>query len=182
MNMKKRVLSFLLSFLMIISLTPSVLLTAMEVKAEVALPSASDSSYTNPNLPAVRNQGSLGLCWAFSTIAACEAELIQNNGASNSLDLSELHLGYFGFNRSADPLGNYTAGKNQLQNLNNPAEPKDWESRGHNQYAAMNALAAWSGVVTEATTPYVSTKEDAWDYFNSKTDDELAALKAKMGM
>lgn len=158
--MRKRLLVFLmgLSMVSIIATLPAIASSA----------TASSSYYRNENLTPVKDQGSLGLCWAFSTIGACEAELIQNNGANkDSLDLSELHMGYFGFNRAADPLGNYMAGANQYQTLGKP-----WSDIGHNQYAAMNELAAWSGVVDESVAPYSSGRA----FFDGKSVSAIEDL------
>ena len=50
-------------------------------------------------LPAIRNQGKWGACWSFSLTGAMEAAMIRDMGFSaDSVDLSERHLAYFGFN------------------------------------------------------------------------------------
>lgn len=81
--------------------------------------------------------------------------------------MSELHLGYYGFNRSGDPLGNYSDASNQLQTI------KPWYEAGRNQYAAMNALASWGGVVDESIAPYST----GYTLFEGKNSSELAELE-----
>ena len=75
----------------------------------VEIPSAyrSDKVDTNGDgvvdanyVPALRNQGSFGLCWAFSVIGACEASLIRKGIADNSINLSESHMAYYFYNKN----------------------------------------------------------------------------------
>lgn len=104
------------------------------------------SYYRNTNVPAVRSQGSYGTCWAHAAVFAAEAELIQNNGCSPSIDLSELHLSYFVYNPAAAEFGktdneSHTTVTNYLD-------------RGGNQFRAIGALTSWMGLVTEETAPY----------------------------
>ena len=63
------------------------------------------AKYRNENVSSVKNQGDQGLCWSFASVAAMEAELIQNNGEGNDIDLSELQLAYFSRNPAMDELG-----------------------------------------------------------------------------
>ena len=107
-----------------------------------------DSYYRNTNLPEVRNQGVYGLCWAFTSIGACEAEYIQNNngGDASGIDMSEGHLGYYAFHRFEDPLGNLAAATMEKAN--------DWYSYGLNSLGAFNTLASWNGAVNDDKLPY----------------------------
>lgn len=107
-----------------------------------------DSYYRNTNLPEVRNQGEYGLCWAFTSIGACEAEYIQNNNGGNAtgIDMSEGHLGYYTFHRFEDPLGNLTSAT--MDGADN------WYSNGLNSLGAFNTLASWNGAVHDDKLPY----------------------------
>lgn len=106
----------------------------------------------------VKDQGSYESCWAFSTIAAMESNLIKNGKAGSNIDLSENQLSYFFYNRQTDKLG-YTAGDYNTYGKDNAALAKD--SRGYlkasgSLMATGLALATWAGVTTETKSPYLS--------------------------
>lgn len=65
---------------------------------EITKAAAYPSTYKTANLPDVRDQGSYGVCWAFSTISLIETNLIKKNLVSNDIDLSELHLVNYTYN------------------------------------------------------------------------------------
>ena len=44
-----------------------------------------ESKYTTPNLPAVRNQNPYGTCWAFSTVACVEINLINKGYVTSDI-------------------------------------------------------------------------------------------------
>ncbi len=66
------------------------------------------SKYRNYNVTSVKKQIDKPFCWAFASVAAMEAELIKNNGASLDIDLSELYFGYIVANPVYDALGQLT--------------------------------------------------------------------------
>ncbi len=93
----------------------------------------------------VEDQGNTNTCWAFSTIAAIEGNLIKKGYENENVNLSENHLAYFFYNRTADPVG-YTAGD---ANLNTNST---WVMNGGTLQGTALALATWSGVVKETTS------------------------------
>lgn len=93
----------------------------------------------------VEDQGNTNTCWAFSTIAAIEGNLIKKGYENENVNLSENHLAYFFYNRTADPVG-YTAGDTNL-NTNST-----WVMNGGTLQGTALALATWSGVVKETTS------------------------------
>jgi C1A family cysteine protease len=93
-----------------------------------ALPSFYDLRVVTGKLPAIRNQGSYGTCWAFATCASIETLL---RPADTTVDLSEKHMAHkHGFLLGYDDGGN------------------------RNMAAAY--LARWSGPVSEADCPYTN--------------------------
>ena len=93
--MKRKICAWGIILGMVLALVPGKGAYAAE------LPEKYRSSAVTP----AKDQGDTNLCWTFSTIAAMEADLIQNEGVDPSLDLSELQLGCFRQNSAMDPLG-----------------------------------------------------------------------------
>lgn len=121
-------------------------------RARAALPSSYNANTSGLVTP-VKEQGSYGTCWAFSTISAAETSLIKKgeivNGAkaSTGVDLSDLHLSYFCYNPVADPLGNTNGDDVTVQTSN------ILEYGGTNVWAAFT-LMNWMGAANESTLPY----------------------------
>jgi len=74
-----------------------------------ALQGTIPSAYSSVDLDRItvpKNQNPYGTCWSFSTINCLESSTITNEGTGvDDIDLSELHLVYFTYNRPTDPLG-----------------------------------------------------------------------------
>lgn len=95
----------------------------------------------------VKDQGSLGICWAFSALESIETGLIKKGLADSSLSLSESHLAYAAFH-----------GKN-----NNPLDPTReetffsnnaiWTSIGGNKYYSTATLSRGYGPVYDSQFP-----------------------------
>ncbi len=114
-------------------------------------------------ITSVKNQNPYGLCWAFSTIACIESNLIMNGYADSSIDLSEKHLGYFSFANVADKLGNTVGDSTSIID-----KSKNYLTVGGNTLISTNTLANWKGAVREETMPYsdfdsTHTAQEAYD-------------------
>ena len=78
-----------------------------------SLPSKYDAR-TEGLVTSVKNQGSFGTCWAFSSNAALETALIKNGLADNTVDLSELHTIYFMYSENEDEKGYLSGDRNYV--------------------------------------------------------------------
>ena len=81
---------------------PVVQETKSRLKKAEAVPSAYMNKLSELTIryPGVRDQGKYDTCWAFSAIGLAEFDLIADNQtADKSIDLSELQLAYFTYNR-----------------------------------------------------------------------------------
>lgn len=130
--------------------------TSEEVQEEVGDGGVSASSATNQgSLGTVRNQGSWGLCWAFSATAALEANILIKKTCSSvstsasELDLSERHMGWFAHNTlstlSTDPTKNTDGAKKTTAKAAYTAG---------NYFQATAYLARGSGMELEENVPY----------------------------
>ena len=121
---------------------------------------------TSSNLPArydsrdygwvtsVKSQGSLGTCWAYTTVAAAETSLLKQGYVANAnqIDLNELQLAYGFYHRINDPL--------KLTTNDFVYEPSgDYLMRGGNLRVNAMYLAQWASLVNQADFPYTTNKE-----------------------
>lgn len=119
------------------------------------------------SMPAVRNQGNSGMCWAFATVAAAESNLIKKGLATKSIDLSELQLAYFSYNRVDNPMGGFAGDKVIIPSGDNYIE------HGGNMWMSSITLSKWIGLVNESLAPYDANK-GASAYINWKPADSLS--------
>lgn len=99
----------------------------------------------------VKNQGSNGLCWAFGTYAALEANAKKNN--LGELDFSELHMAY----STSGSSGNTTQGWGVDDGTNSArAKPSGGGNRYHSSDYLMRGTTL-SGTVNEEDDPYITT-------------------------
>ena len=106
------------------------------------------SKFTVPLSP-IKDQRQYGTCWAFATMASAESTYYGRTGIS--LDLSELHLAFYGYHNFGvrDPLGLITN-----DGLVIPAEEKALFQSGGNSFFATGMLAQGIGLALEEDMPY----------------------------
>ena len=100
-------------------------------------------------IPNVKRQYPYGTCWTFSTLAACEVDGIKD-GMDSSMDLSELQLAYFTYQRLSDPLNNMVQEGAAIN-----GSTYNYLNLGGNVQWAILSLAKWQGGVDESDLPYV---------------------------
>ena len=120
-----------------------------------SIPAVYPSGITNTNissvtgaLPAVRDQGEDGVCWAYSSVGSAEVYGVKNGLVSRDIDLSETALAYSLNYTTQDPLGNLDGG-NRLQN----ASIGYYMHAGANAGMGMEMFYQWLGPVSEADVP-----------------------------
>lgn len=100
-------------------------------------------------LPAVRNQGQWGTCWAHAAICSIESNMIKKGLADSAdADYSERHLSYFAHRRD-ESLGD---------GENNYSQDYKWYGGG-NYYQARAVLSNGYGAAAERDYPYASYGE-----------------------
>ena len=142
-----------------------------EVSADRAV--SYPSSYKTANLPAIRNQGGYGVCWAFSTISLLEINLLKNKLVSDDIDLSEFHLVNFTYNNVTDPLGGSAGDTTTFLRSSNSVTQNGGDIR-----MAFNSLMDWEGAVDETPVPY--TAEVAGTINTTGLSDDLARKNTKI--
>lgn len=142
-----------------------------EVSADRAV--SYPSSYKTANLPAIRDQGGYGVCWAFSTISLLEINLLKNKLVSDDIDLSEFHLVNFTYNNVTDPLGGSAGDTTTFLRSSNSVTQNGGDIR-----MAFNSLMDWEGAVDETLVPY--TAEVAGTINTTGLSDDLARKNTKI--
>ena len=118
-----------------------------EYELLTASPESQQSAYRTELLPEIKHQGNYGVCWAFSTIACMEINLMKKG--YTDVDLSELHLAYYTYHSAADVLGGFEGDYYTYSN-----DTTSFLQMGGNYVWASNALMDWLGAAAEETVPY----------------------------
>lgn len=96
-----------------------------------------------PSMPAVRNQGAFGNCWAYSAMAATESNLIMQGLASSSdTELSTWYITYYAYNEG-DGFVTFT----------NPTNSTPYYLVGGNDWRAVSMLGRGTGSLPETLAP-----------------------------
>ncbi len=96
--------------------------------------------YVTPNLPGLRKQTPYNNCWAYSSIALAEINLIGKDPAlKDTINLSELQCSYYTYNFVTDPLGGTEGDRNAKAGTKGPLQV------GGNLAFSTNVLASWIG-------------------------------------
>ena len=111
-------------------------LSGYGLDGDVVLPAKYDSREAL-SLPATRDQGTYGTCWAHVAIASIEINLVKKDLADSSIDLSELQLAYFANYSAKDELGFSDGDSRSFEDSDGC-----FLCNGGNSWMAMNALTA----------------------------------------
>ncbi|MDU9376770.1 hypothetical protein McpSp1_13970 [Methanocorpusculaceae archaeon Sp1] len=103
-----------------------------------------------------KSQGDANTCWAFGVVNAAESNIITKGLAdADSLDLSELHLAYFAYNRDEISVDAVQEGLEGLRgDFISLSDEKSYLEAGGNELFAAFVLASWFGFVNESIAPY----------------------------
>jgi C1A family cysteine protease len=105
----------------------------------------------------IKDQGLDGTCWAFSTMAALESNIIKSGNASNSINLSENHLVKFTFDGKDNSFDqSLFAAKDTFSTGGQSAY-----DLGGNSYLSSATLMRRYGAVDESNAPYSSNLSDS---------------------
>ena len=110
----------------------------------------------------VKNQGSLGTCWAFGPIAAMESYALRHGlvDSPSKIDLSEYALASLTFDDSTytSSIGSASDDKTTTTDIYTCLK-----NGGNDQYV-FKTLTKWAGLMNEADYPYISAGTTESDY------------------
>lgn len=106
-----------------------------------------DSSEINTSLPAIRNQGSIGTCWAHSVMAMIEMNLFKKHIVYE--DMSEFQSVFFMNHDWIDPLGLCSGDNFRTVDKNTTTLASNWYDHGGNTAYTKFMLMDWVGAVSE---------------------------------
>ena len=105
--------------------------------------------YRNTNVPAIRNQGNYGTCWAHAAVGCMEINLIKKGLTDTSIDLSEVQLVYYAYNHNVDDSFGGLAG-DRVSYTYDANGGLDFTQKGGNYAYATNALMDWLCLAKES--------------------------------
>lgn len=135
-----------------------------------------DSSEINTSLPAIRNQGSIGTCWAHSVMAMIEMNLFKKHNIVYE-DMSEFQSVFFMNHDWIDPLGLCSGDNFRTVDKNTTTLASNWYDHGGNTAYTKFMLMDWVGAVSEneyKDTAYDILLEEEGDAY---LDDSYAISK-----
>lgn len=106
-------------------------------------------------IPAIRDQGLFGTCWAHAAVACMEINLIKKGLADGNINLSELQVSFFSYYSAPDPLGLTDGEKYEF-----PYNVDCFLCRGGNSQRVMKAMS-------EGVTIFDENKEPELSYGNA---------------
>ncbi len=111
----------------------------------------------------VKNQGSLGTCWAFGAIATMESYALRHGlvDSPSDIDLSEYALASLTFDDSTFTSGTGTAANDRTTT----DDMKNCMLNGGNDQYVFKTLTKWAGIMNETDYPYImaGTTESIYD-------------------
>ena len=112
-------------------------------------------------LPEARNQNPFGTCWAFAAVGAMEIDLIKDNKANSSIDLSEFFVAYFSAHNYPYPKEGGEGDSVSVTINDKYKNTKNYLDMGGLSAMAYHILASLIGTTTEAANPYPANRSEA---------------------
>lgn len=123
--------------------------TSNDLLYAVNLPSSYDSRDYG-YITSVKDQGSTGNCWAFSSISAFESDsIVKGIDDLDTANYSEAHLVWFAKNSATTDTTHPTYGEGSTN-----SDPYTGSSAGGNWQYTTKALARWSGLAEDSDYPF----------------------------